>query len=60
MVWQKCTNVSEVHAASIITLLMEAAGTFGISVNFYQTMQCNKPVDSHLYTPCHENLKSQF
>jgi hypothetical protein len=31
------TSVSEVLAASIITLMMEAASTSETSVNFYQT-----------------------
>jgi hypothetical protein len=52
------TNVSEVLAASIITLMMEAASTSETSVNSYQTSQNNNPEDSRLHTHCHENLKS--
>jgi hypothetical protein len=42
------TNISEVLAASIITLMMEAASTSVTSVNFYQTTWHNSPEDSHL------------
>jgi hypothetical protein len=34
VVWQTFTDVSEVLAASIIALMMEAANTSGTSVNF--------------------------
>jgi hypothetical protein len=51
------TDISEVLAASI-TLMMVAASTSETSVNSYQTKQHNNPEDSHLYTQCHENLKS--
>jgi hypothetical protein len=37
---------------------VEAASTSEMSLNFYQTTQCNNPEDSHLHTCCHENLKS--
>jgi hypothetical protein len=37
VVWQKFTNVSEVLAASIIRATMEAASTYEMSANFYQT-----------------------
>jgi hypothetical protein len=47
-----------VVAPSLIALMMEAASTTETSVNFYQTAQRNNPEDSHLYTRCHENLKS--
>jgi hypothetical protein len=33
---------------SLIALLMEAASTSEMLVNFYQTTQCNIPEDSHL------------
>jgi hypothetical protein len=43
------TDVSEVIAASIIkAMMMETASTSGTSANFYQTIQCNNPEDSHL------------
>jgi hypothetical protein len=44
----KFTDVSEVLAASIITLLTEAAGTSETSVNFYQTTPRYNPEDSRL------------
>jgi hypothetical protein len=40
--------VSEVLAASIIALMMEAAGNSETSVNFYQTTRLNNPEDSRL------------
>jgi hypothetical protein len=49
-----------VLAASIIRvidLMMEAASTSEMLVNFYQTTQLNNPEDSHLHTHCRENLK---
>jgi hypothetical protein len=49
-----------VLAASIITLMMEAASTSETSVNFYQTTQRNNPEDSHLHTRRRENLKSHL
>jgi hypothetical protein len=58
VVWQKFTNVSEVLAASIIALMMEAARTSETSVNFYHTTRRNIPEDSHLHTRRRENLKS--
>jgi hypothetical protein len=45
-------------AASIITLMMEAARTSETSVNFYQTTQRYNPEDSLLHTRFRENLKS--
>jgi hypothetical protein len=33
---------------ALITLMMEAASTSEMSVNFYQTMWCYNPKDSHL------------
>jgi hypothetical protein len=44
--------------ATIIALMMNAANTSEMSVNFYQTTQCDNPEDSHLHTHHHENLKS--
>jgi hypothetical protein len=41
-------SVSEVPAAPIITLMMEAGSTSEILVNFYQTTQCYNSEDSHL------------
>jgi hypothetical protein len=32
-----------------ITLIMEAAGTSEMSVNFYQITRCNNTEDSHLF-----------
>jgi hypothetical protein len=46
-----------VLAASIISLMMEAAGISETSVNFYQTTRRNNPEDSHLHTYRRENLK---
>jgi hypothetical protein len=42
----------------IIALMIEAASTSEMSVNFYQTTRRNNPQDSHLYTRRRENLKS--
>jgi hypothetical protein len=50
----KFTDVSDVLAASIIALMMEATSTSETSENFYQT-RCNKPEDSQLYTRRREN-----
>jgi hypothetical protein len=44
--------------ALIMALMMEAASTSEISVNFCQTTCCNIPEDSHLHTHRSENLKS--
>jgi hypothetical protein len=49
---------SEVLAAFIIALMMEAASTSEMSVNFYQTTQRYNPEDSHLLTCHRENFKS--
>jgi hypothetical protein len=46
VVWYKCTNISEVLAAS------------ETSVNFYQTTWHNNAEDNHPHTHHHENLKS--
>jgi hypothetical protein len=45
------------HHQGDITLVMEAASTSEMSVNFYQTTWRSNPEDSHLYTCCRENLK---
>jgi hypothetical protein len=45
-------------ASIIIALMMEAASTYEMLVNFYHTTWRYSPEDSHLHT-CHcENLKS--
>jgi hypothetical protein len=60
---QKSVVVSEVPAASIIALMLEAASTLHpantseTSVNFYQSTRRNNPEDSHLLTRRHESLK---
>jgi hypothetical protein len=66
VVWEKFADVSEVLAASIIraiqliALMMEAASTSEMSVNFYQTTWRRNAEDSHLCTRRRENLKSQI
>jgi hypothetical protein len=52
------TNVSEVHAAAVIALMMETARTSETLVNFYQTTWCYNPEDIYLRTHRRENLKS--
>jgi hypothetical protein len=47
-----------VLAFSIIVLMMEAASTFEMSENVYQTTWHNNPEDSHLHTRRLKNLKS--
>jgi hypothetical protein len=42
--------VSEVLAVPISTLMLEAASTSEMLVNFYQTTWCNNAEDSHLQT----------
>jgi hypothetical protein len=54
------TNVSEVLAASIIAVMMEAARTSETLVNFYRTTWCYNPEDSNLHTHRRENLKSYY
>jgi cobalamin synthase len=52
-------SVSEDLAASmIIALMMEAARTSEMLVNFYHTTRRYNPEDSHLRTHHRENLKS--
>jgi hypothetical protein len=43
-----------------LTLMGEAANTYEMSANFYQTTQRNSPEDSNLHTRHHENLKSHL
>jgi hypothetical protein len=38
--------------------MMTAASASETLLNFYQTLWCNNSENSHLYTCCHENLKS--
>jgi hypothetical protein len=45
--------------SAIIALMMEAASTSEMSVNFYQTTRRNNSEDSYLYTRRHKNLKSK-
>jgi hypothetical protein len=45
---------------ALIALVMEAASTAEMLVNFYQTTRRNNPEDSHLHTRRLENLKSHF
>jgi hypothetical protein len=47
-----------VSIVRVMALMMEAASTSETLVKFYQTTQRNIPEDNHLYTRCHENLKS--
>jgi hypothetical protein len=46
------------HDGSLIAVMMEAARTSEMLVNFYQTTRRYNPEDSYLRTHCHENLKS--
>jgi hypothetical protein len=52
------TDVSEVRAASIIALIMEAACTSESSVDIDLTTRQYIPEDAELHTRRHENLKS--
>jgi hypothetical protein len=45
---------------SIIALMMEAASTSKLQVNFYQTIRRNNPKHSHLHNRRRENLKSHM
>jgi hypothetical protein len=40
-----------------VALMIEAASTSEMSVNFYQTTRRNNPEKSHLHTRRRENLK---
>jgi hypothetical protein len=42
------TDISELLAASIITLMVETSSTSEKLEDFYQTTQHNNPEDSHL------------
>jgi hypothetical protein len=53
-------DVSEVLAASIIALMMEAACTSETSVDIQLRARQYIPEDSELHTRCHENLKSHM
>jgi hypothetical protein len=48
------------HGNELIALMMQAARTSEMLVNFYQTTWCYNPEDSYLCTHHHENLKSYF
>jgi hypothetical protein len=52
------TDVSEVHAASIIALMMEAASTSETSVDIQLRTRQYITEDSELHTRRRENLKS--
>jgi hypothetical protein len=54
------TEVSQVRAASIIALMMEAAHTSETSVDIQLRTQQYIPEDSELHTRRCENLKSQI
>jgi hypothetical protein len=41
-------SIIRAMSACIIALMMEAARTFETLVDFYQTIWCNNPEDSHL------------
>jgi hypothetical protein len=58
-VYQRFTR-SLLHPSSFIALMMEAARTFEMLVNFYQTTWCFNPEDSHLRSHRYENLKTYF
>jgi hypothetical protein len=56
-------SLVEVHRRfrdAIIALMMKTASTSKTLVNFYQTISCNNPEDSHLHTRRQEKLKSQL
>jgi hypothetical protein len=54
------TNVSMVHTASIIALMMEAVRTSETSVSINLTTWQYIPEDSKLHTRRRENLKSHI
>jgi hypothetical protein len=56
----RTTKVTVFWDVAIIALMMEAAITSEMLVNFYQTTWCNSPEDSHLHTRRRENLKSHL
>jgi hypothetical protein len=45
---------------ALCSVMMEAAKSSGMLVNFYQTTLHNNPEDSHLHTRCRENLKTHL
>jgi hypothetical protein len=55
-VYQHFRGACCLHNQGDVALMMEAASTPETSVNFYQTIWCNIPEDSHLHTHHHENL----
>jgi hypothetical protein len=57
---QLSTDVSEVRAASIIALVMEATRTSETSVDNYFTRQYIREDKSELHTRRRENLKSHM
>jgi hypothetical protein len=59
-VWQNFAYISEVLAASIIALMMEAAITSETSVTSTRLHSANNPEGSHLHTHRGENLKSHL
>jgi hypothetical protein len=54
------TDVSEVRAASIIALMLEAARTSETSIDIRLRTRQYIPADSELYTRRRENLKSHI
>jgi hypothetical protein len=52
------TDVSDVHTAFIVTLMMVSVRTSETSVYSNWTARRYMPDDSHLHTRCRENLKS--
>jgi hypothetical protein len=60
VIWFKFTDVSEVLAASINNtkeMMMEAANTSDMSVNFYLTTRCKNPEKINFRVRSRENLK---
>jgi hypothetical protein len=54
--WCKFSNISEVCTASTIALMMEAAGTSEMLVNFHQIIRRNNPEDSGIQTALQVHL----
>jgi hypothetical protein len=53
-------SLVEVYQETLIALMMEAARTSEMLINFYQTTRRYNPEDSHLRIHRRENLKSYF